>query len=72
MVVGMTESTIRITKLTASEGYVLTNGSAYGREVYLGKVDKADNWYEITQEEYNAILVALKTENNWEEDKLND
>ena len=58
----MTESTIRITKLTASEGYVLTNGSAYGREVYLGKVDKADNWYEITRVQYDKILEEIARE----------
>lgn len=56
---GMIESTIKITKLTASEGHVLTNGAAYGREVYLGKNDKAENWYEITQAHYDAILNEL-------------
>ena len=38
---------------------VLTNGEAYssvGGEVYLGKNDSADNWYEITEEEYKAII----------------
>ncbi len=62
MVFGMTESTIKITKLTASEGYILTNGSAYGREVYLGKVDKADNWYEITRVQYDKILEEIARE----------
>lgn len=52
----MTESTIQITKLTASEGYVLTNGEAYGKEIYLGKFDSADNWHEITDAEYAEIL----------------
>ena len=54
----MTESTIKITKLTASDGHVLTNGQTYGREVYLGKNDKAENWSEITQAEYDAIMSA--------------
>ena len=62
MVFGMTESTIKITKLTASDGHILTNGSAYGREVYLGKVDKADNWYEITRVQYDKILEEIARE----------
>ena len=52
----MTESTIQITKLTASEGHVLTNGEAYGKEIYLGKFDSAENWHEITDAEYAEIL----------------
>lgn len=55
----MTVSTIKIKKLTASEGMVLTNGGAYssvGGEVYLGINDSAENWHEITEEEYNTIF----------------
>lgn len=52
----MTETTIKLTKLTAAEGMVLTNGNAYSKEIYLGKNDKAENWHEITDAEYEAIL----------------
>ena len=55
---GMTESTIKITKLSASDGHVLTNGEVYGKEIYLGKNDKADNWHEITDAEYAEIIKA--------------
>lgn len=48
----MTETTIKLTKLTASEGMILTNGKAYGKEIYLGCNDSADNWCEITEAEY--------------------
>ena len=44
----MITETIELIKLVASEGMTLTNGEAYGKEVYLGKNDKAENWYEIT------------------------
>lgn len=58
MVTGMTESTIKITKLSASDGHVLTNGEVYGKEIYLGKNDKAENWHEITDAEYAEIRKA--------------
>lgn len=43
-------------KLTANVGMVLTNGNAYGKEVYLGLNDSEENWHEITEEEHNKIL----------------
>ena len=50
----ITES-IELIKLTASEGMVLTNGEAYGKEIYLGCNDSPDNWSEITDAEYEEI-----------------
>lgn len=44
------------TVLRASEGRMLTNGTAYGKTVALGKGDSPDNWHEITIEEYNKIM----------------
>ena len=58
----MTESTIQITKLTASQGHVLTNGEAYGKEIYLGKFDSPENWQEITDSEYAELLQELEKE----------
>ena len=52
----MKEEKIVLRKLTASEGYVLTNGEAYGKEIWLGANDKAENWHEITDAEYEAII----------------
>lgn len=52
----MIQSTITIRKLTASDGMTLTNGEAYGKEIYLGKNDSPENWHEITDAEYAVIL----------------
>ena len=52
----MKVETITQTVLRASEGHKLTNGSAYGESVVLGVGDSPDNWYEITVEEYDAIM----------------
>ena len=56
----MTQETIELRKLTATEGFVLTNGEAYGKTVYLGKNDKAENWNEITDAEYTRILEQME------------
>ena len=42
--------------LKADDGKVLTNGDAFGTVVYLGENDSAENWHEITVEEYNEII----------------
>ena len=44
--------------LTASEGMILTNGEAYGKAITLGKNDSAENWREISEEEYEEIQLA--------------
>jgi hypothetical protein len=54
--------TIELRKMTASEGMMLTNGEAYSEEVYLGKNDSAENWHEITDEEYQKILKEEEAE----------
>ena len=53
-----------IKKIVAHEGYVLTNGEAYGKVIYLGCNDKAENWREITEEEYQQIILAETSEKN--------
>ncbi len=52
--------TIEVRKLVASEGMVLTNGEAYGKEIYLGCNDNPENWSEITDEEYKQIMSSLE------------
>jgi len=49
---------IELKVLKADAGMVLTNGEAFsdvGGTVYLGKGDSADNWREITEEEYKEV-----------------
>ena len=43
------------TTIEADEGMVLTNGTAFGSIVYLGKYDSIDNWHEITEEEAERL-----------------
>lgn len=55
----MIQETITRIKLIASDGMVLTNGETFGKEVYLGTGDKAENWHEITEEEYEKIQAEI-------------
>ena len=58
----MIKTKIELIKLTASDGMILTNDEAYGKEIYLGVNDRAENWHEITDEEYAAIVKAEEEE----------
>lgn len=53
---------ITSTKLTASEGHILTNGKVYGRIILLPNSVEND-YYEITESEYESILAAQEQEN---------
>lgn len=46
--------------LYAEDGKVLTNGTEYGTVIYLADGVSAFDYYEITQDEYNAILEQQK------------
>ena len=66
----MEKTTIEITKITPSEGMVLTNGETFSHDfVHIGKNDSIDNWYEITKEEYEAIL---KEQEKQMEERMNE
>lgn len=50
---------MRIRKvLYADEGKVLTDGTIYGTTIYLAEGRSADEFYEISAEEYQAIMAA--------------
>lgn len=52
----MEQENITLTKLTASEGMVLTDGESCGETVYLCGLDSPDRWREVTRAEYEALL----------------
>ena len=44
--------TLEDDRILADEGMWLTNGDTVGKVVHLGTNDSAENWYEITDEQY--------------------
>ena len=42
--------------LYADEGKVLTNGEIYGTKIYLAEGMSAEDFYEISAEEYTRIM----------------
>lgn len=55
----------RIT-LCADEGKVLTNGEIYGKIIHLAVGADANEYYEITQDEYEKIRAIQELEMNSE------
>lgn len=54
---------IELRNLIPSEGRVLTNGTDYcdhEKGIYLGVNDSPDNWWEISQDEYEAIMLQRR------------
>ena len=45
-----------LTEIHADKGLTLTNGEVYTKHIYLGSVDRVENWREITDAEYEKIL----------------
>ena len=52
------------TILTASEGYVLTDGVIYGTKIFLAEERDPADFYEISRDEYERIML--------EQDEMND
>lgn len=42
--------------LTANDGMVITDGTVYGKKIYLADGVDADTFYEITDEEYWELM----------------
>ena len=42
--------------LTAKDGYIFTNGTDYGKIIYLADSISPELYYQITETEYNYII----------------
>ena len=51
------------TVIKASNGHVLTDGKVYGKTLYLAEGADASSFYEITDEEYAAMMESGEAEN---------
>ena len=54
--------TVKENKIAADNSMLLTNGKVYTKFLYLGVNDSADNWHEITEEEYKKIMAERKAQ----------
>lgn len=54
--------------IEASEGHILTNGKIYGNIISLSIKDKEEDFYEITEEEYNQLMSEDESDQATEED----
>ena len=52
----MLQEQVIINKLIAERGKVLTDGKIFGKTIYLGNSRTSDEFYEISEEEYNIII----------------
>lgn len=55
----MTKRTI----LYADEGKILTDGKIYGKQIYLAVDVSPESFYEISEEEYAAIVETQEVQN---------
>lgn len=52
----MKTTEITTIKIEADEGKILTDGTTYGSVIFLGAGKSANDFWEITQEEYDKII----------------
>lgn len=57
--------------IEATSGMVLTDGVTYGRKIRVGNGVNPDTFYEIAEEEYNALVDTDEENTATEEDYQN-
>lgn len=57
----MLQEQVIINKLIAEKGKVLTDGEVFGKTIFLGNSRNPDEFYEISEEEYDAIMSEKET-----------
>lgn len=63
----MQTTKITLTKLVASDGFLLTDGSSFGREIYVGKGSDPSVWREVSEAEAAEMQAALEAQQAAEE-----
>ena len=48
--------------LYADEGKILTDGTIYGRQIFLAEDRNPEEFYEVSEEVYEALMVAQAQE----------
>ena len=51
--------TTTLTKLTASEGMILTDGTNFSKSILLREGESADNYEEITEDYYHKLIARM-------------
>lgn len=46
--------------IKSTDGHILTNGEVFGRTIYLAEGETGEDFYEITEEEYDALTSSLE------------
>lgn len=59
----MQKEQVVVNKLIADSGKILTDGEIFGKVIFLGKGRTTDEFYEITEEEYNKKLAEEEEKN---------
>ena len=56
----MKSEEMKLKKITAGKGKVLSDGEIFGRVIYLGLDRNEEEFYEITEDEYVSLMEKAK------------
>lgn len=63
----MKTAKITLTKLVANDGFLLTDGNSFGKEIYIGKGSDPSVWREVSEAEAAEMQAALEAQQAAEE-----